>query len=278
MRAKSSGDERKGRRAERIPSAASPSPGSDLALEDLIALCSHLRQSADAGKRNLARALHDSPAQTVSAALLTLFLLEREKRGLTTNAQRALRDAQALLSTCGEELRRLSHDLYPPLLDEVGLLPPLRALARKLGPTRLRLKVSEVPRLPRRVEETAFRFVEEALAEALHGRAPVEVSLHSDRGAEVVIALEGRLRAASRAQRLALIALAQRAHEAGGVFSRRDRRGRVRLAATFSVEPPGQKPSATPKPTPAPPGRTSKTKLQPLAFRGTEGQLRRGGR
>jgi signal transduction histidine kinase len=239
MRVKSSGDGRKGRRAERTRGAASSWQGSDLAPEDLIALCSQLRQAGDAGKRNLARALHDSPAQTLSAALLNLFLLEREKRGLSTNAQRALRDAQALLATCGEELRRLSHDLYPPLLDEVGLLPPLRALGRKLGPTRLRLKVSEVARLPRRAEEGAFRFVEEALAGVLNGRAPVDLSLESDGARAVVVALEGRLRATGRARRLALMALAQRAHDAGGVFRHHDRQGRTRLEASFSVAAPG---------------------------------------
>jgi signal transduction histidine kinase len=297
MLAKSSGQGRRGRRAEKSPSAlSSDRRRADRALErsgehrvtaesdvDLGALCAFLRQSLDASKRQLARALHDSPAQTVSAALLTLFLLEREKNSMSASAQQALQDAQSLLSACGDELRRLSHELFPPLLEEVGLQPPLRALARKAGLGHVRLKVADVPRLPRRAEEAAYRFAEEALADVLNARSAVDLELATDGARGVTIALEGRLRTASPSRRLALMSLAQRVREAGGVFSSRalqgTRKGRLRLAATFATErtPRRAATSTSRKPKPAPPDRRE-SKLQPLAFRGTEGQLRRGGR
>ena len=199
----------------------------------LAELCAFLQHEADATKRRLARALHDSPAQTVSAALLTLFLLEREKGALSGNAQRALHDAQALLASCGEELRQLSHDLYPPLLDEVGLQPPLRALARQKGGERIHLHISEVARMPRQVEEAAYRFAEEALAGVLsaRGRVALEVVGEGRNGLHLVI--EGRARPRRPGRALALVAIEQRVKAAGGTLVVRLRSDRVRLEARF---------------------------------------------
>jgi signal transduction histidine kinase len=210
----------------------------------LARLCSHLQESADAEKRRLARALHDSPAQTVSAALLTLFLLEREKSSLSPSAQRALEDAQSLLAACGEDLRQMSHELFPPLLDEVGLQPPLRALVRRSG-DRLHLRLPEdLPRLPRRTEEAAYRFVEEALTSVLarktKAKSPVELDLSLAGGRTLSVTLEGRGRAAKDAA-VAMMALRQRVTGAGGELVVARRRGRLRLEARFRAARSGQK-------------------------------------
>ena len=198
----------------------------------LARLCAYLQKNADAEKRKLARALHDSPAQTVSAALLTLFLLEREKSALSVPAQRALQDAQSLLAACGEELRRMSHDLYPPLLDEVGLQPPLRTLTRKSS-GRLRLELpDELPRMGPLVEEAAYRFVEESLAHLMSPRGTVKVDLDMASPGALLIVMEGQARA-GESTAAAWLALQQRVRSVGGSSTLVRRRGRLRLEARF---------------------------------------------
>lgn len=258
MLAKSSGDRRSGRRAQgssaagrsasrRLRSSLQERSTNPFAPRDaeLSSLCNSLRLQLDTQRRRLARALHDSPAQAVSAAMLTLFLLEREKGALSVGAQRALQDAQALLASCGDELRRISHELYPPLLDEVGLAPPLRSLARTLG-TRVRLQVDEVPRLGRRVEEAAFRFVEEALTSVVHGRGPVTIEVISDRNGGAVITIEGRARSAGQARRLGVISLQQRLLSTGAELIVRElrRRSAKRLQLTAAFHPESKEPAA----------------------------------
>jgi signal transduction histidine kinase len=65
------------------------------------------------------------------------------------------------------DIRTLSYLLHPPFLDEVGLTPALRwyamGFAKRSG-VAVELDVPErLPRFPREVETTLFRFVQECL-------------------------------------------------------------------------------------------------------------------
>jgi signal transduction histidine kinase len=152
------------------------------------------QRAADEERRRLAHALHDSALQTLTAAAMNLALVERELAALSTQGRKALTDAQALVETCGRELRTLSHALFPEVLSTAGLSPALRWLARQQGPDRLTLELSRLPRYGRSVELAAFRLVEEALSSYYAERAPVRVQaapLSSDR---LSITLDGRPR------------------------------------------------------------------------------------
>src|SRR6185369_1896346 len=73
------------------------------------------------------------------------------------------------------ELRRLSHELRPTLLDHLGLLPALRELARGVSArSGLEIQVHDATseRLPAPVETALYRITQEALTNAIrHSRA-----------------------------------------------------------------------------------------------------------
>jgi signal transduction histidine kinase len=186
----------------------------------LARLCQHLQRTADADRRRLARTLHDSASQTLSAAAMSLSLVEGDSPRLSVQGRRALADAQALLAACGRELQVLSQDLHPPLLGEAGLVPALRSLARRQG-HRLDLTVTTLPRLEPALELTAYRLVEEALA-VFDRETPVKGRVIHERAAALVISLEGR-GAPPQIGGLAGLALRQRVRGAGGRL--RERRG-----------------------------------------------------
>jgi len=192
----------------------------------LAQLCQGLQSAADADRRRLARTLHDSASQTLSAAVMSLSLLEGEG-GLSATGKRALADAQVLLAACCRELQEISQQLHPPLLAEAGLGPALAALARRLGPGRFVLEYAPLPRLPTPTELHAFRFVEEALGLYDPDR-PVRGRLFHD--GEVAIALHGTPGAAAGVIRLAL---RQRVRAASGRLRERRAPDHLSLEVRF---------------------------------------------
>jgi signal transduction histidine kinase len=77
-------------------------------------------------RRRLALELHDETAQLFAAVSLQLGLI-RERAGPALGDD--LAEAQELVAEGMRSVRRVTHDLRPALLDDLGLVPALRALA-----------------------------------------------------------------------------------------------------------------------------------------------------
>ncbi len=129
----------------------------------------------DEERRRIGRAIHDGAAQKLAAAKLLL-----------SRGPAAVADAQALLTEAIEELRTLSDNLHPPMLEPLGLVAAIRRLASHFGRdagVEMSLRLPEaLPRLARPVEITLYRAAQEALENvAAHsGSARAEISLAVD--------------------------------------------------------------------------------------------------
>ncbi len=93
----------------------------------------------------------------------------------------------SLLDDVREQLRDVSHELRPLILDQLGLIPALRFLAlgfRKRCGLDVAVQGELAERLPEAVEAVLYRTVQEALANvARHARASlaeVRLWLHND--------------------------------------------------------------------------------------------------
>jgi signal transduction histidine kinase len=131
----------------------------------LRALTSRLLQAQDEERRRLARELHDSVGQLLSANAMSIGTLKRMQ--LPAAAQRALSDSDALVQEALREIRTISHLLHPPLLDELGLLPAVKWCVEGFS-KRSGIKVAfngpaELGRLDPDVELAAYRVVQECL-------------------------------------------------------------------------------------------------------------------
>ena len=194
------------RMAERpppVPSAAS-----------LARLRAGFQRAVDEERRKLARTLHDSALQTLTAATMNLSLIEREAAGLSPQGRQAVSDALSQIEACGRELRDLSHALFPSLLGSAGLGPALRWLARQRGEQRLVLELADLPRFSVSIELTAYRLIEESLGGLFEESGPVRV--HVDAPAEDVleVTLEGPARRSENGQ-VADLTLRQRIRTVG---------------------------------------------------------------
>ena len=94
--------------------------------EDSLRLLSHrLMRLQDEERRRIARELHDSTGQCLTAIRMHLETVRRAVPGLPENAAKALDQAVSTCQTCTADIRTISYLLHPPLLDEVGLVPAL---------------------------------------------------------------------------------------------------------------------------------------------------------
>jgi signal transduction histidine kinase len=140
--------------------------------------------AADQTRRRVERDLHDGVQQRLVSLALRLRAeqaqLPPEAGATSQRLGAAIADSVGLQ----EELREISHGLYPAILAESGLRPALRALARRAAvPVSVDVRVPD--RLAEPVETTAYYAVSEALANvACHAgaTAAAEVSVVAEDG------------------------------------------------------------------------------------------------
>lgn len=122
--------------------------------------------------RLIAHQLHDEAGQITASAHLELAELARE---LPSSAGGHLRQIETLLNDIEGRLRRLSHELRPTILDDLGLGPALEFLAEGIAgrtPTVIAVEGSTEGRLNPVVETAVYRIVQEALTNvARHAQA-----------------------------------------------------------------------------------------------------------
>ncbi len=132
-------------------------------------LSARLLSLQDDERRRLARDLHDSTAQTLSALSLNLALLNHfSEISNHPVGGKALADSLELVNQASGELRSMSYLLHPPLLDRGGLAKALPWYVEgftKRTHIQVELEVSPEPfdRLPQEVETALFRIVQESL-------------------------------------------------------------------------------------------------------------------
>ncbi|MEE9197385.1 MAG: sensor histidine kinase, partial [bacterium] len=118
-------------------------------------------------RKRIARELHDELGQALTGMVMNL---EAAKEGLDKDTEAALQRmerARSLAVHSIDSIRHLILDLRPAALDDLGLVPALRAFAEnRLGDKGIRLALETSgfkDRLPPLVETTIFRVVQEAV-------------------------------------------------------------------------------------------------------------------
>jgi PAS domain S-box-containing protein len=163
------------------------------AEEAVRKLSGRLLQLQDEERRRIARALHESAAQTVAA--LSMNLQRMERMSLPAHAIETLADSLDLVTQCSREIRTLSHLLHPPLLEEAGLPSSVRWYVQGFA-SRSNVEVSmdladDLGRLSTELEITLFRVVQESLTNVHRHASSQKAAIRLRRsGPEVVLEIE----------------------------------------------------------------------------------------
>lgn len=122
-------------------------------------------QAQERERQRVARELHDQTGQTLTHEIISLDLLR--ERSTDPEARRQLDAVKRTLEETLEEVHRMAQDLRPSVLDDLGLVPALRSLARQRSGTAVRLQVDGVrDRFPAPIETALYRIAQEAVTNA----------------------------------------------------------------------------------------------------------------
>ena len=160
----------------------------------LQALSARLMNLQDEERRRIARDLHDSTAQSLSALEMNTSLLE--SMATEEKTRKLAAETAAISRQVCQELRNISYLLHPPLLEEEGLIFAIRWFSdgftnRNSIPVFLDLP-EDFPRLGAEEETALFRIVQEALSNIYRHAGATKAWITLWRDDEGMVALEIR--------------------------------------------------------------------------------------
>lgn len=200
-------------------------------------------------RKRISRELHDETAQTLGRMGLEIDSLIRTKEQLSEEMVRRLEDLRSQVGETLEGLRRLSQNLRPMILDELGLTEALQSLAADVEARKgieVSLKIQGTPRqLSPEVELILFRIVQESLRNVLrHSQASrCEITLEFDeRKMNITISDKGKgfelpqtIGDLAREGKLGLLGIHERAQQIGATLTVETRLGK---GSSITVELP----------------------------------------
>lgn len=133
---------------------------------ELRSLSSNLIATQDDERRRIARELHDSLGQELSAAKMMTDKIAMLNR--SSEAKNEAVEISNLIDHAIQQVRSISYLLHPPLLDEIGLQSALQfyleGFTKRSGiEVLLEMQPSNFPRLTLEMETAIFRIVQEAV-------------------------------------------------------------------------------------------------------------------
>jgi len=177
-----------------LPAVAGPAPGEStgsLPILDAVregeglppSLSRVILSAQEDLRREIARSMHDGPAQSLTNIVLQAQIVERLMERDPSHAKGELRLLVSMVQQTLDATKNFIFDVRPMVLDDLGLVPTLRRSTRERG------RRSHVPvefesmgqdrRLPMDVESAAFRILDEAMSAYL-ALGPERVVLRLD--------------------------------------------------------------------------------------------------
>jgi signal transduction histidine kinase len=152
--------------------ALSPFEMAHRAFKEANTVLRHLNEMLEAQAKRIAYALHDEAGQLLASVH---FVVTETARELPWEKAKGLAMVQELMNEIEERLRNLSHELRPPVLEDLGLSPALELLAdgvSKRWGLPVRVCATLTGEVPPTIETTVYRITQEALTNAArHAKA-----------------------------------------------------------------------------------------------------------
>lgn len=196
-------------------------------FHDAIRALRRLNETLEEETKRIAAAVHDEAGQSLVAVHIALAELSRDVPAAQSDR---IRRIEGLLEQAEGQLRRLSHELRPSVLDDLGWIPAIRFLAdgvSKRAGINVRIQAGFNGRLRSTVETALYRVVQEALTNATKHAKAVAVTIQIRQAGKKVscsiqddgVGFEFSAVRADPSRGLGLVAMQERINAVGGTFS-----------------------------------------------------------
>lgn len=213
-------------------------------------MAGRLMSAQEEERRRIARDLHDDLNQKLAALSIALSNVRQQMPASEQKLIRELTQVQSRTADLVHDIRELSHDIHPSILEHGGLAPTLTAFAAELSQQenfQLGLKLPEQPEhLPQGVTIAIYRIAQEGIRNVLRhaGTRRAEISLDvNDGGLTLLIRDQGRgfdLEGVRENGGLGLISIEERVRLLNGRFDVTSQYGR---GTTLRIEVPLAQPA-----------------------------------
>ena len=151
--------------------------------EELRHLSAQLLEAQERERKRVARELHDGLGQTLSAMKFrienTIGELDAEEQAESADA---LKNLVSMAQRAVEEVRRISKNLWPSILDDLGLLPTISWFCREFGEMHPHVRIEremavQEDSVPDALKITIYRILQEAMNNVARHSGASELSL-----------------------------------------------------------------------------------------------------
>jgi two-component system sensor histidine kinase UhpB len=167
--------------AEFFAESLSPFEISLRAFKESYTALRRMNQMLEEETKRIAHAIHDDAGQLLAA---THIALDEVARKLPAPYREEIKKVKTLLDDADQQLRRLSHELRPTILDDLGLIPALEFLAegvsKRAGVTIAVSGCAEA--LPPMIGLALYRTGQEALTNVIRHAQATHVVIKVEQG------------------------------------------------------------------------------------------------
>jgi signal transduction histidine kinase len=214
--------------------------------QELKRLSAELLSAQESERRRISRELHDEVGQVLSAIMLGLGNLRSALCDKNTEeALRQLQQVEDMTQRNASVVRNISLLLRPTMLDDLGLIPALRWLAREVSRTgSMEVDLMAEPfvdDLPDEHRTCVFRIVQEAIRNAARHSGASQVRIYVEERVEenaaslrLSVQDDGKGFDPSQERGLGILGMQERVMRLGGAFEVDSRPGRGTII-TFSL-------------------------------------------
>lgn len=203
--------------------------------DELKRLSAELLSAQESERRRISRELHDEVGQVLSAIMLALGNLQSSLKN--NNKEEGLRQLQLILDMTERNagvVRNISLLLRPTMLDDLGLVPALKWLAREVSrtsPVEVEVVANDCPEdLPEDHRTCVYRIVQEAVRNAVRhaGARQIRIQVRplDDHRLGVTVQDDGKGFDPAQERGLGILGMQERAVRLGGVLKVESGRGR----------------------------------------------------
>jgi signal transduction histidine kinase len=152
--------------------------------EQIRALGEHMMRVEEEERRRISRELHDEVGQSLLVVRLYLEMVQSSLPPTQQALIDKLGEARRVAEGTIVEMRRLISALSPNVLEELGLPASIRQTVKNVSrtfPGRVRVRMSNIDRLPKTIQIMMYRLVQECMSNAVKHSQATNVNLQISR-------------------------------------------------------------------------------------------------